>query len=577
VRIGLWLDIPGAAIREGEGLLRLLSLIFKGFAQTDHEIIIVASADARRPSEAWFKEFSEGARCRFSFVTPRSGEYDAPGERDQRLAVARKLAVDGWLAFRAERHAMDQVPGPWVSIFADFILAEFPMHFSEATYRQLVSPTREGVARMDRLVCFSEHVKQVHGVEFFGALPDQIRVVPHAPFDYFEFARLGFEQASQALSLGEIATADSLTRTLAADIVRHHIRNQTDGYFCSIGASHIRPILASMAYEDIDFVLISSRNRPHKNFLTAVQAIEHLVRGRYSAIKGLTTSPLDLTSDEPVSRYLVDRKLHQEVLSINHLPAHVHACLYKLAAVTVHPSPFEGGFPFTFPESLSMGTPIIMARGPAVEEFLTPGELAEYCFEPSSARDLARRIDAAVADREDLLAKQMMTLDRLKKRTWRDIAEEYVDVFHEASQVYWSKGDLWVRTLAADDVGTAPGGGFIGADVGRLSGPNAMLSRYLPASAVGVFHIDLDFADGDPSDLARKVELSLGVWSEAGLTFYDHQHVRISSSLADGRPRVSVALDLPEKDLGAAKELRGGWIGEAGPVLEQVSWRLAAW
>lgn len=577
MRIGVWLDIPGAAIREGEGLLRLLSLIFKGFAPTDHEIIIVASTDARKPSEPWFKEFADGARCRFSFVTPRSGVYDSPGEREQRTALARKLAVDGWLAFRAERHAIDDVPGPWTSIFADFILAEFPMHFSEAVYRQLVSPTREGVWRMDRLVCFSEHVKQVHGVDFFGAREDQVRVIPHAPFDYFDFARPGFEAAAKTLSLGPIQTAADLTRSAAADIVRHHIRNQVDGYFCQIGASYIRPVLASMAYEDMDFVLISSRNRPHKNFLTALQAIEHLIRDQYSSIKAMTTSPLDLTSDEPVSRYIVEHKLHQDLLSINHLPAHVHAALYRLAAVTVHPSPFEGGFPFTFPESLSMGTPIIMARGPAVEEFLTKGELDAYCFEPSSPLDLARRIDAVLGDREAYMARQLETLERQKLRTWRNIADEYVEVFQEAARVYWAKGDLWVRTLAADDAGSAPGAGFIGLDSGRMDGPRSILERYIPASAVGVFQIDLDFRDGAPDELARNIVVSCGAWDDSGLQFYDHTNVRVSSGMTDDHTRVSITIDLPAEDLGRVKELRGGWNGGVSPVLERVSWRLTAW
>jgi len=49
------------------------------------------------------------------------------------------------------------------------------------------------------------------------------------------------------------------------------------------------------------------------------------------------------------------------------------AACYKLADLAVNPSLSEGGFPFTFTEALSVGTPVVMARIPVTEEII-PGQ-----------------------------------------------------------------------------------------------------------------------------------------------------------------------------------------------------------
>jgi glycosyltransferase involved in cell wall biosynthesis len=109
----------------------------------------------------------------------------------------------------------------------------------------------------------------------------------------------------------------------------------------------------------------------------------------------------------------------------------VLASLYCLACLAVNPTLFEGGFPFTFTEAYSVGTPSLLSDIAMVRERLADrenetGRLQErMLFDPMNPLDLADKIRWAVANREELLALQQGLFETFP--TWEQVAKQYSD------------------------------------------------------------------------------------------------------------------------------------------------------
>jgi glycosyltransferase involved in cell wall biosynthesis len=116
-----------------------------------------------------------------------------------------------------------------------------------------------------------------------------------------------------------------------------------------------------------------------------------------------------------------------DALSLPDLPPDVHAALYHCAMVTVHPSFFEGGIGvFPFAESVSLGTPCLMARGPHSLEFLEQEPTYEpFIFDPYNVEALVALIRYSIENRVEILDTQVEILNRLLQRNWATVADEY--------------------------------------------------------------------------------------------------------------------------------------------------------
>jgi glycosyltransferase involved in cell wall biosynthesis len=105
------------------------------------------------------------------------------------------------------------------------------------------------------------------------------------------------------------------------------------------------------------------------------------------------------------------------------------AACYRVARLAVNPSLSEGGFPFTFTEALSVGTPIVMARIPVTEEIVTDSDLQEkMLFDASDWKDMANRIEWALENRATLLSSQRPLYELLAKRTWRHVVDDHIEI-----------------------------------------------------------------------------------------------------------------------------------------------------
>src|SRR5262249_37473252 len=267
--------------------------------------------------------------------------------------------------------------------------------------------TERTLASVDGLITFSEHVAHRHAVGYFGFDSARIRIIRHAATD--------LREDLPCLPADRRGAPDS--RRAAAESLRRHANARSWSY------------LRGFPFESVPYVAVSTQDRPTKNISLVVEAVQRLIRRNYYDIKLLMTTIIDEV-DAPdclLPAALQEANLQLDAVSMPDLPAMEHAAFYHCAAVTVHPSLFEGGdTAFPFAESVSVGTPCLMARGPHTNELSESyPELASWIFDPYDAGALAQLIRDTIASRDAVLTKQLACFERMKRRTWAQVADEY--------------------------------------------------------------------------------------------------------------------------------------------------------
>jgi glycosyltransferase involved in cell wall biosynthesis len=182
----------------------------------------------------------------------------------------------------------------------------------------------------------------------------------------------------------------------------------------------------------IRFIFYASQFRPNKNVISLLRAYEYLLRSRYISCRLILTGRPEVLPE--IEAFIAERRLGRDIICLYGLTMQELAASYALADLAVNPSLSEGGFPFTFTEALSVGTPVVMARIPVTEEIVVDPELAEtMLFDPYDWRDMADRIEYGLSNRQALLNMQMPLYQNLATRTWRTVVDEYIDVLEKIS------------------------------------------------------------------------------------------------------------------------------------------------
>jgi len=264
-------------------------------------------------------------------------------------------------------------------------------------------------------VCFSQHVRDAHAKHYFGIPDSQVRLIRHAPI---ECGAPEQEQSSQ-----------------------HALRSYLERRFTTANAGtgierqHVYPYLNSLDLPNIPYLFVSTQIRPYKNMLRLVAAVERLIRDHHINIKLITTGTMAFADKSAeVAQMVLKQALWFDVISIPRVPSDIHRLLYRFAALTIHPSFFEGGFPFVFSESVGVGTPCLLARNAAVSEIFPDKDTSAITFDPYLSPDgLAMTIKDALANRAEILRQERAILDRMAARSWSDVAFEYMEVFRAAA------------------------------------------------------------------------------------------------------------------------------------------------
>lgn len=412
--IGIWIESPHGAQWTNQGMTRLLGFLVEGLAQAEsHVFRIVVTDDIRDEAEDDFAELAARCGADFTFHSPRDADTSwKEADFDDLAQFANDhVPVDAWISLFPNQYASRLLNAPVSTIFPDAIGLAYH-DFSDAAWlangppvawRKLVAKT---LATTNNVITFSGHVARDQVTRFFGVDPKRIHVIPHAPPT--------LEGILPFVSNGA-RTADSRFR--AAEMLRRFAAERGMSYLIDFPFEHVR------------FAAVSTQDRVTKNIRVAVGAIEHIVRTMQEHFKLIMTAQVHFgTTWTPTPAAIELAQLQFDVLSMPDLPREVHAAFYHCAEVTVHPSVFEGGrgvFPYY--ESISVGTPCLMADGPHVAEFMQDApELAPYVFDPHNAEQLARLLIDTSRNRDAVTATQLATFRRLRKRTWAQVAGEYV-------------------------------------------------------------------------------------------------------------------------------------------------------
>jgi glycosyltransferase involved in cell wall biosynthesis len=340
--------------------------------------------------------------------------FDAINERElTKLAeLARtQTSVNSWLIPTPFwPNLVKQLPRK-VVVCPDSVISEFPVGFEIDVFGSRMVERRglikESLDAANHLITYSNYVKTTHLEDKFAIPDEKISVIPHG--------YLTLENSLNILKPFKMLSPREQD-DFCLQIVHEYLR-----------ASASDPYLRNFNFSGVRFLLYTSQVRPSKNIRTLIRAFHRLLHNKHEPLKLiLTCNP----NEDPLSMQLVSTLgLERDVLFLTNIPTRVMAALYHLSVVAVNPTMFEGGFPFTFSEAYSVGTPSIMSRIPVVEEYITDPHLQDtMLFDPYNVDEMVDRILWALHNRQELFNIQQPVYNQLQNRSWSQVAQEYMDV-----------------------------------------------------------------------------------------------------------------------------------------------------
>jgi glycosyltransferase involved in cell wall biosynthesis len=177
------------------------------------------------------------------------------------------------------------------------------------------------------------------------------------------------------------------------------------------------------------FVLYAGNVKPHKNLERLIEAFQ-IVRSR-----GFDHLKLVLTGDE-ISRYAALRRavhrhqLYKYVRFLGFVPEDTLAVMYRLAAVFVFPSLYEG---FGLPplEAMASGTPVVTSNASSLPEVAGDAALLVDPYDPEAIADGVVRVLTDADLRAELRRKG---LARARQFSWGEAARRVRDIYREVAK-----------------------------------------------------------------------------------------------------------------------------------------------
>lgn len=342
------------------------------------------------------------------------GMEQSEADRMQAL-INRMVDVRAWYCPTAFWPDFNKIQAPRLMCVPDVVLTDFSVGFSSVGGNRFLENfeiVQKSIKGGQHFVTYSENVKWSTLVDRYGVQASKVSVVRHAPNDLSKWVTVrGFTN--------EASASYNYSRTLLSSAFQ---KSTNPSYAAGFGNTEVK------------FLFYASQMRPNKSVLSLLRAYEHLLRKRLIGHKLVLTG---LQSALPrVKEFVINHHMQNEVLFLHGLKIQELAACYHLADLAVNPSLSEGGCPFTFTEALSVGTPVVMAHIPVTEEILTePALQAATFFDPYDWRDMAKRIEWALAHRDELLAIQKPSYERLAQRTWQNVVQEHVEVLDRIAEV----------------------------------------------------------------------------------------------------------------------------------------------
>jgi len=283
-----------------------------------------------------------------------------------------------------------------VIVVPDLVYAEFPHLYCIDAVMQWSSQSLDRILKeKPKIVCYSNHVKERHLVQLRDVKPGSVTVIPHGVVDLSEHLRMGLPP-----------------KEIIQVYLNKHARTIPNGAF-----------VKEFNFDEAQFIIYSSQYRYHKNIVGLLYALEKLIRRDHINLVLVLTC----ANYQFLFPYLEKLNLMREVIFMPKVPESVLAALNHFALLHVNPSLFEGGFPFTFNEAYSVGTPSVMADIPVTREYVDDELAKNMLFDPYDVEDIVNKIKWGMEHRDELLKMEKPLYEKFAQRTWDIVAEEYVD------------------------------------------------------------------------------------------------------------------------------------------------------
>jgi glycosyltransferase involved in cell wall biosynthesis len=330
--------------------------------------------------------------------------------------IERRSDISAWYCPNAFWPDFNKIQAPRLMCVPDVVLADFPVSFACEGGEHLFDHFRqvkESIEGGQYFVTYSENVKWRTLVERYNIDSEVIKVVNHGANRLEDFLFVAGSPDNEEAT-------NSLCRNLFRTALRKAVNNEYAGNFDS--------------EEGVQFIFYASQFRPNKNIISLLKAYEYLLKRRYIGWKLILSG--DPNHSPAIARFIIEHNLVNDVLCLHGLSSQELAACYRLADLAVNTSLSEGGFPFTFTEALSVGTPVIMSRIAVTEEIITDPNLQEQMlFNPYDWKEMADKIEWGLNNHDALLETQKRLYKQISKRTWSHVVDEHIKILDRISLV----------------------------------------------------------------------------------------------------------------------------------------------
>jgi glycosyltransferase involved in cell wall biosynthesis len=180
---------------------------------------------------------------------------------------------------------------------------------------------------------------------------------------------------------------------------------------------------------DHGFVLYVGNIKPHKNLVRLIEAFEALRREGFEELKLLIIGD-EITKWPALRRAVHKHKLHKHVRFLGFQSDETLAVLYRLAAVFVFPSLYEG---FGLPplEAMASGTPVVTSNLSSLPEVAGDAAVLVDPYDAMAIKEGIRRVLTDEALREELRRKG---LARARQFSWEQSVARTLQIYLETAR-----------------------------------------------------------------------------------------------------------------------------------------------
>lgn len=304
--------------------------------------------------------------------------------------INRTDGIDIWYSPAIFWPSFNEIKAPRVINIPDLVTEEFALKWGEHKETQygtkLCEKTIDGG---EYFIVYSNYVKENVAVGKYGKAQECVATIPHGINDLSRYVTIDSDVVRKMGLTNEFTTAYCKTLMQSLLPCVRGINEYVQGYDLS----------------DVDYIFFPSQARPHKNIYNLVRAYEYLLRKKYVRVKLFLTCNLDTIPE--IKQYIIQHRLQYDILSFYDVPINGLAALYHQAKLVVNPTLYEGGFPFTFGEGMSVGCPSVMSRIPQVCEMADRFALDDILFDPYNIDDIIEKIEYGLSNREELIEREM--------------------------------------------------------------------------------------------------------------------------------------------------------------------------